>query len=103
MSDEALKPCPHCGGSVTIQDCGKGDLFVSTMLGMYYFTERLQVSDRKAKVGKPDAPPTPLDELIAQDADLLEKTSPLSNERDAGQPWLRTYDAHLKRRQDNDR
>ena len=35
-------------------------------------------------------------ELIAQDADLLEKTSQLSNERDAGQPWLRTYDAHLK-------
>jgi hypothetical protein len=28
--------------------------------------------------------------------DLLEKTSPLSNKRDAGQPWLRTYDAHLK-------
>ena len=37
-----------------------------------------------------------MDDLIAQDADLLEKTSPLSNERDAGQPWLRTYDAHLK-------
>lgn len=36
-----------------------------------------------------------MDDLIAQDADLLEKTSPLSNERDAGQPWLRTYDAHL--------
>jgi hypothetical protein len=36
-------------------------VFVSTMLGMYYFTERLQVSDRKAKVGKPDAPPRPLD------------------------------------------
>lgn len=37
-------------------------VFVSTMLGMYYFTERLQMSDRKAKVGKPNAPPTPLDE-----------------------------------------
>ena len=37
-----------------------------------------------------------MDNLIAQDADLLEKTCPLSNERDAGQPWLRTYDAHLK-------
>lgn len=37
-----------------------------------------------------------MDKLIAQDADLLEKTRPISNERDAGQPWLRTYDAHLK-------
>jgi len=36
-------------------------VFVSTMLGMYYFTERLQVSDRKAKVGKPNAPPSPIE------------------------------------------
>ena len=28
MTDEALKPCPFCGGSVTIDDCGEGDLFV---------------------------------------------------------------------------
>lgn len=37
-------------------------VFVSTMLGMYYFTERLQISDRKAKVGKPNAAPTALSE-----------------------------------------
>jgi hypothetical protein len=37
-------------------------VFVSTMLGMYYFTERLQVSDRNARIGRPDAPPSPLDD-----------------------------------------
>jgi hypothetical protein len=36
-------------------------VFVSTMLGMYYFTERLQTSDRKARINKPDGKPTPLD------------------------------------------
>jgi hypothetical protein len=36
-------------------------VFVSTMLGMYYFTERLQVSDRKARVNKPHGKPTPLE------------------------------------------
>lgn len=36
-------------------------VFVSTMLGMYYFTERLQISDRKSRIGKPDGKPTPLD------------------------------------------
>lgn len=34
-------------------------VFVSTMLGMYYFTERLQVSDRNARIRRPDAPPSP--------------------------------------------
>lgn len=36
-------------------------VFVSTMLGMYYFTERLQVSDRKSRINKPDGEPTPLE------------------------------------------
>jgi hypothetical protein len=34
-------------------------VFVSTMLGLFYFTERLQTSDRQMKVRRPDAPPEP--------------------------------------------
>lgn len=37
-------------------------VFVATMLGMFYFTERLQVSDLKSRVGKPNAPPTPIED-----------------------------------------
>jgi hypothetical protein len=32
-------------------------VFVTTLLGLFYFTERLQMSDGKAKVNRPDAPP----------------------------------------------
>lgn len=38
-------------------------VFVATMLGMFYFTERLQVSDLKSRVGKPEATPSPLDDV----------------------------------------
>lgn len=33
-------------------------VFVATLLGMFYFTERLQMSDGRARVGRPDAAPT---------------------------------------------
>lgn len=36
-----------------------GHVFVATLLGMFYFTERLQMSDGRARVGRPDAVPTP--------------------------------------------
>lgn len=36
-------------------------VFVATMLGMFYFTERLQISDRRARVGRRDGTPTPID------------------------------------------
>ena len=36
-------------------------VFITTLLGMFYFTERLQMSDMKSKVGKPDAPPSATD------------------------------------------
>lgn len=34
-------------------------VFVATLLGMFYFTERLQLSDGRARIGRADAPPTP--------------------------------------------
>lgn len=33
-------------------------VFVATLLGMFYFTERLQMSDGRARIGRPDAAPT---------------------------------------------
>lgn len=35
-----------------------GHVFVSTMLGLYYFTERLQIADPQIKVGNPNGLPT---------------------------------------------
>ncbi|WP_267414277.1 hypothetical protein [Sphingomonas sp. GC_Shp_4] len=36
-------------------------VFITTLLGMFYFTERLQMSDGRAKIGKPDAAPSSTD------------------------------------------
>ncbi len=47
--------------SISVFNFWLAHVFIATMLGMYYFTERLQISDRKPRVGRPDAPPTPLE------------------------------------------
>lgn len=36
-----------------------GHVVVATLLGLYYFTERLQIADPVVSVGRPTAPPTP--------------------------------------------